>query len=113
MSRLKAGFIVATALLATTMLSAAAGADPMAQLAQATDPKIELNDWNAIKTSKNAEDYQNYLNKYPNGSFADLAKLRIKQYAPPPAAAPAEPAPDPEMAELKDWNAVRLSKPLT
>ena len=38
---------------------------------------------------------------------ADLAKLRIRQYAPPPAAAaPAAttPAVDPQMAEINDWN---------
>ncbi len=113
LSKLHIGFIVGFMLGAPAALPAGAAADPLVQLAQAADPKAEINDWNAIKDSKSAQDYQNYLDKYPNGNFADLAKLRIKQYAPPPAATPApEPAPavDPQMAELKDWNAVKNSK---
>jgi hypothetical protein len=34
----------------------------------------ELNFWNAIKDSKNPEDFNVYLKKFPNGEFADLAK---------------------------------------
>ena len=37
---------------------------------------IELAYWNSIKDSKDAEDYKAYLAKYPNGQFADLAKIR-------------------------------------
>jgi tetratricopeptide (TPR) repeat protein len=37
----------------------------------------ELNFWNAIKDSKNAEDFNVYLKKFPNGEFADLAKIRV------------------------------------
>jgi hypothetical protein len=44
--------------------------------------------WSSIKDSKNAEDYRAYLDKYPNGNFADLAKLRIKKYATAPAPTP-------------------------
>src|SRR4051812_33834182 len=74
--------------------------------------KAELDFWNAIKSSKKAEDYQAYLDKYPNGDFSDLAKLRLKKYAQPAAAAPA-PAPaavDPQQAEIKYWNTIKTSK---
>jgi lipoprotein NlpI len=102
--------IAAIVLAALLPLSGGAFADTRVQLAQAADPKNELADWNAIKGSKSAADYQGYLDKYPNGAFADLAKLRIKQYAPPPAPAAAAPAVDPQLAELNDWKAIRSSK---
>jgi len=115
LSHLHIGLCITLALTVPPMLSAGAGADPLVQIAQAADPNAELADWNAIKDSKSASDYQNYLTKYPNGTFADLAKLRVKQYA--PAAAPAAtaspaaaPAADPQMAEVNDWNAIKDSK---
>jgi lipoprotein NlpI len=110
---------IAVALAGLALVPAAGFADSPVQLAQATSPKFDLEDWNAVKDSKNAADYQTYLTKHPDGAFADLAKLRIKQYAPPaapaaaaPAAAPtaAAPAVDPQVAEINDWNAVKNSK---
>jgi uncharacterized caspase-like protein len=45
---------------------------------QAVDPKaVELSFWDSIKDSKQAEDYKDYLSKYPNGQFASLAGRRV------------------------------------
>ncbi len=45
---------------------------------QAVDPKaVELSFWDSIKDSKQAEDYKDYLSKYPNGQFASLASRRV------------------------------------
>ena len=45
---------------------------------QTVDPKaVELSFWDSIKDSKQAEDYQDYLSKYPNGQFAQLATRRV------------------------------------
>ncbi len=42
------------------------------------DPRaVELSFWQTIKDSKNPEDFKAYLKKYPNGEFAELAKIRI------------------------------------
>ncbi|MES1151370.1 MAG: hypothetical protein ABUL54_05705, partial [Dongia sp.] len=110
-SNLHIGLCIALFLAAPAAVAAGASADTPVQMADSTS---DLDDWNAIKTSKSADDYQNYLTKHPDGAFADLAKLRIKQYAPAPAAAapatPAAPAVDPQMAELHDWNAIKDSK---
>jgi Flp pilus assembly protein TadD len=38
---------------------------------------IELSYWDSIKNSSNPEDFSAYLRKYPNGEFADLAKIRL------------------------------------
>lgn len=45
---------------------------------QTVDPKaVELSFWDSIKDSKQPEDYQDYLSKYPNGQFAQLATRRL------------------------------------
>ena len=38
---------------------------------------MELSFWESIKDSKQVEDYQDYLGKYPNGQFAALATRRV------------------------------------
>jgi tetratricopeptide (TPR) repeat protein len=79
-----------------------------------TQPGSELTFWNAIKDSEKAEDYRAYLDRYPDGAFADLAKLRMKKYAAAPASAPAPaPAPaatDPLLAEIAYWNSIKDGK---
>src|SRR5262245_31024865 len=71
----------------------------------------ELAYWNGIKDRKKPEDYQGYLDKYPNGTFPDLAKLRVKKYAPAePAPAPAEAPADPQQQDIAYWNSIKASK---
>jgi hypothetical protein len=54
----------------------------------APDPTtIELTYWQTIKNSTDPEDFKAYLAKYPNGQFADLARLRTQ----PPATKPEAP----------------------
>jgi Flp pilus assembly protein TadD len=81
---------------------------------QTAQGESDFNFWNSIKDSKKAEDYQSYLDKYPNGNFAELAKLRMKKYAavpaPKPAPAPAPAAVDPLQADIAAWNSIKASK---
>ena len=78
--------------------------------------------WNSIKDSSNREDFKEYLKKYPNGQFADLAKNRItaleaartQSSAMPeskPSTTPA-PAPTPAATEEKE-SAASLSETLS
>jgi glutamate/aspartate transport system substrate-binding protein len=59
----------------------------------ATDPAaVELTFWESIRASSNAADYRAYLDQYPDGRFAQLAKNRIDglktaSIAPAPVAA--------------------------
>jgi len=81
----------------------APAAEPAARSADAT----ELAFWDALKTSTNPADYQAYLDTYPNGRFAALAKVRSRPHGTAaedasasrmvaPASAPASaPAPEP------------------
>lgn len=49
---------------------------PLVSLAQTRE---ETSLWETIKGSKDAEDYKAYLDKYPDGVYAPLAKRRIAQ----------------------------------
>jgi hypothetical protein len=45
--------------------------------APANNSATELAFWDSIKNSTSADDYRAYLEKYPNGDFAGLAKRRL------------------------------------
>ncbi len=73
-------------------------ADPV--LAQGTDP-ADLVFWQSIQNSTNPAEYQAYLDAFPQGKFAPLARLRVQGGAMPAGAAPATapaPAPLPQAA---------------
>lgn len=58
---------------------------------------VEVTFWESVKDSKNPAELQAYLNTYPNGTFAALARLRIDALrggggTPPPRTATTPPA---------------------
>ena len=42
---------------------------------------VELSFWDSIKNSRDPEEFAAYLNKYPEGQFAELAKIRMRALA--------------------------------
>jgi formylglycine-generating enzyme required for sulfatase activity len=58
----------------------------------------ELAFWESIRSSENPAEYRAYLNAYPNGRFAGLARTREQQYAARQPAAVAAPVPAPQVA---------------
>ena len=71
---------------------------------------FELSYWETIKNSTNADDFKAYLEKYPNGQFASLAKNRINSLDAPakPVESRAAPAND-SATELAFWDSVKTS----
>jgi len=65
---------------------------------------IELSFWDSIKNSTNPDDFKAYLDKYPDGQFAALAKSRAQ---PTRTAAPAG---DANSAEMIYWNTIKDSR---
>jgi formylglycine-generating enzyme required for sulfatase activity len=69
--------------------------------------QVELTFWDSVKDSAHASDYEAYLQAYPNGRFAALARARIerlkaaapKAEAPKPAPAPVPEKPRPPVAK--------------
>ncbi len=80
-----------------------AQADPNAPAAQpqqplSTEDSFELQFWDAVKNSSNPDDYRAYLETYPNGRFAALARVRARSAAPStnsPQPSPVAPIPAP------------------
>jgi hypothetical protein len=67
---------------------------------------IELSFWDSIKNSTNPEDFKAYLDKYPDGQFAALARLRAQPSRPAMNPGPA----DTNSLEMAYWNAIKDSK---
>jgi tetratricopeptide (TPR) repeat protein len=65
---------------------------------------IELSFWESIKSSTNPDDFKAYLDKYPDGQFASLAKTRAQ-----PRSAGTSPNSDSSL-EMSYWNAIKDSK---
>ncbi len=63
--------------------AAAPATSPAAAFAT-TELALELAFWDAVKDSRSAADYRAYLEQYPQGRFAALARLRAAAAAPPP-----------------------------
>ncbi len=55
---------------------------------------MELALWNAVEKENVASLYKEYLDRYPNGQFASVARLRLAREA-PPKPAPSRPSIDP------------------
>ncbi len=72
--------------------------------------ELELAFWNSVKASDRSADFEAYLDQYPSGIFAALARNRLDQFgedaAPEPAAE--EPAGHQD-SELAFWNSVTES----
>lgn len=55
--------------------------------APADPATIELSYWDGVKDSRDAEAFKMYLDQYPEGRFASLAKVRLRELSPGPAVA--------------------------
>jgi formylglycine-generating enzyme required for sulfatase activity len=105
------GGIVRTWLLILCAVVAMAAQCPGAAVAgvkpKTSVDQFEMTYWTSIKDSNHISDYEAYLQAYPKGHFAGLARARIERLragttaapAPTPAAQP--PAPAPSQAQVK------------
>lgn len=86
-SSLNRDFTFASAAAAKPVVAAAAAPNPAAVVA--TELALDLAFWDAVKDSRSAADYRAYLEQYPSGRFAALARVRAAvQHS---AAVPTEP----------------------
>src|SRR5262245_45242579 len=77
---------------ALACVALAAGAQPSAPSEEARRAEIVF--WETIRSSTDPADFRAYLEQYPGGKFAPLARNRLAALERKPAAAPAtEPAP--------------------
>jgi formylglycine-generating enzyme required for sulfatase activity len=84
--------------VAATLVAAATAEHRRGVLAKDSAEQVELTFWDSVKDSSHASDYEAYLQAYPNGRFAALARARVerlKAAAPKTETPKAAPAPSP------------------
>ena len=88
----------------------ARGNDSGGERRTAIDPAaFELSYWETIKNSSNADDFKAYLEKYPDGQFASLAKNRISTLNSSTKPAESKGAANDSATELAFWDSVKSS----
>lgn len=98
------GFRAEELVVAVTNSASNTAATSMPNVSVVDPAAIELSFWDAIKNSSNPEDYKAYLDKYPDGQFASIAKLRVQP------ARPSSSGTDSGSMEMAYWNAIKDSK---
>ena len=79
------------------------GAGGAMPVVAAVDPKaVELALWESIKDSERPEDFESYLEQYPDGTFTTVARSRLEGEPPPPD-------PTEKEVELAFWKTVKDS----
>ncbi|HUS10356.1 MAG TPA: caspase family protein [Pyrinomonadaceae bacterium] len=85
--------------------SASMAADSTLPTVALVDPAaMELSYWDTIKSSSNPDDFKSYLDKYPDGQFAALAKSRSNLVR------PAGNSTSSDSPEMLYWNAIKESQ---
>jgi tetratricopeptide (TPR) repeat protein len=85
--------------------SASLAADSSLPNIAVVDPAaMELSFWDTIKSSNNPDDFKSYLDKYPDGQFAALAKSRSN------LTRPAGNSSSGDSPEMMYWNAIKDSQ---
>jgi formylglycine-generating enzyme required for sulfatase activity len=115
-------YTLGTALLVLAALAGGVGDLQAGVLPKNGDARYELVFWESIKDSQRAEDYEAYLEAFPNGRFAPLAKARASylrkkaaKAAAPAASKPTAPAapktalpaaPKPEQPKIEEMDKI-------
>jgi hypothetical protein len=71
-------YIIAAVLSAAALLGVYPNSAQGGILPKNNEERYELAFWDSVKDSERAEDYASYLEAYPEGHFALLAKARVK-----------------------------------
>jgi uncharacterized caspase-like protein len=82
---------------------------PEVKAPQQADNAVELAYWDSVKDSDDPRLIETYLRKYPEGAFADLAKVKIEVLKSKSAEKPATPVQPDNAAELAYWNSIKDS----
>jgi tetratricopeptide (TPR) repeat protein len=90
--------------LAVTNAASNTASNVPGQIATVDPAAIELAYWDTIKNSNNPNDFKSYLDKYPDGQFAELAKSRSN------ASRPSGGGGGGDSVEMMYWNAIKDSR---
>jgi len=91
--------------LAITNAASNSASNVPGQIATVDPAAIELAYWDTIKNSNNPNDFKAYLDKYPDGQFAELAKSRSNASRPSGGGGGGG-----DSVEMMYWNAIKDSR---
>lgn len=97
------GFRADELVVAVTNSATNAANNSTPNVAMVDPAAIELSFWESIKNSNNPDDFKAYLDKYPDGQFAALAKSRSQP------SRPATSSGSGDSLEMTYWNAIKDS----
>lgn len=80
---------------------------PEAKATQQPDNTVELAYWDSVKDSDDPRLLQTYIDQYPEGAFAKLARVKIEVLKTRTAEKPAAPAQPDNTAEVAYWNSIK------
>jgi len=98
------GFRADELVVAVTNSATNAANNSTPNVAMVDPAAIELSFWESIKNSNNPDDFKAYLDKYPDGQFAALAKSRSQP------SRPAASNGSGDSLEMTYWNAIKDSR---
>ena len=98
------GFRADELVVAVTNSATNAANNSTPNVAMVDPAAIELSFWESIKNSNNPDDFKAYLDKYPDGQFAALAKSRSQP------SRPATSNGSGDSLEMTYWNAIKDSR---
>jgi tetratricopeptide (TPR) repeat protein len=98
------GFRADELVVAVTNSATNAANNSTPNIAMVDPAAIELSFWESIKNSNNPDDFKAYLDKYPDGQFAALAKSRSQP------SRPATSSGSGDSLEMTYWNAIKDSR---
>ena len=75
------------------------------------DPELEIAFWNSVKESKSPAMLEAYLERYPNGTFAGLARIMVAELKEPAANIPAPRVKTPEPPAKAQEPAAKAQEP--
>ncbi len=75
----------------------------------AINPQIELTYWDSIKSGQNAAYFETYLSRYPEGQFADIARIRLDEIKAKAESDKAKQAKPDATAEITYWQTIQNS----
>jgi hypothetical protein len=82
-------------------------AAPVAPETPAVNPQIELTYWDTIKNGESVAYFETYLQRYPEGQFADIARIRIDEIKTRTAETKSRQAQPDTSAEIAFWQSIQ------
>ncbi|WP_286192746.1 caspase domain-containing protein [Stappia sp. BW2] len=98
-----------SSLTGEVILKAVEVVEPPEEKKPTINPQIELTYWDSIKSGQNAAYFETYLSRYPEGQFADIARIRIDEINAKAERDKAQQAKPDTTAEITYWQTIQNS----